>query len=533
VREPRRAVPALLILTLAAYSDALLNPFVFDDRTLIENPSIRDLTAWRWIIGGSRRVVTHFTYALDYAVFGLHVWGWHATDFILHAANVCLIYFFVRRLGRDDEQAAPLSVVTAALFAVHPLLTESVGYVSSRAGLLATLFMLLGLRAWQSMVAGRKWVGLIVCLCWALAVLSKETGLLFPGVLFFYDSLFAPDRAAARRRILRLHLPLGFAAVALGATRLIAYLRLEGGQARPMGTTLLTQAAALWHYAGLFIAPVGLTVEHDFRLASSPYDPWAWAQVLLLGSLGVIIARWRRSAASAFGAAWFLLLLTPALAAPLTQTFAEHRAYEACVGAALVVGMALSRWRMLPAVVVLTLAMATAARNRDWRSPVALWQDAVEKAESSWMAHDELGDAYREAGRCRDAVPEYRRAAQLLPAGARAWMNLGICLAELGDLDGAEGALTQVLSRSPSDPRAHLNLALVARSRGRPEVAVDHLQRALAVDRRYLKARRLLIEIFARELPHADAVSEQCKLLEQLAPGEPPPGECNLVKARN
>ncbi len=491
---------AVAALAAVVHVGSLGHPFVFDDHQgLLANPSIRDIRNWRWVLMGGHRIVTNFSYALDYTLFGPSPIAFHATTLLLHVLNTVLVYQLSQQLAEELREPPAVALLAASLFAVHPLLVESVGYASSRPGVLCMTFLLASLLAWRGALAGSRACVVAVPVFWIAAALSKETGLLAPLLATAHDLWIARDRVSARRRLVRLHLPLAALVVAAATARAATYLRSEGGLAFPQGSSVLTQATALWRYPLLLVAPVRLSIEHGVAAARAS-DPGAWLEVAASASGLLLLTLGRRQPLVTFGTAWFYLLLAPTLALPLSQPFAEHRVYEASLGGLWVLAVILARrprWAIAP---IALLSLLSIARHRVWRSEVALWSDAVEKAPRAWRAQVELADAERAAGRCGDALPHYRAAIALLPEGAQAEINLGVCLAELGELDDAAATLDRAVARSPADPRVRFDLALVERKRGRPEAAKSHLLRALAVSPDDNGARRLLIDILAHDL---------------------------------
>ena len=485
---------AAAALALCVYAGSLGHPFVFDDaHTVVGNPSIRHLDNLRWIFIGSRRFVTNFSYAVDWALWGARPFGFHLTNLLLHAANALLLFFLARRLLRDDAGA----FLAAGLFAVHPLACETVIYVSSRAGLLCTFFLVAGTWAWHRALADRRrWWLLGAAASWLLAGASKETGLLAPLLWVTCDRLLVNDEPLARRRrLLRWYLPAALLAVAAGSLRLASFYRLEGGGARSMTWHLLTQAEVLWRYLFLLIAPVGLSVVHSVAPVRSLYDPLAWLSATSLLLFAALLLAVRRAAPVAtFGGVWLLALLLPSSLVPLLQEMAEHRVYESLAGAALLVAATVAPLRrrygaravtIAGAVILCALGVATLLRARVWSSAVSLWEDAAAKAPREWSAHYALGDALRESDRCDRAVESYRAALALRPSELRARRNLAICLATLGRFDDAEAQLQEAITLAPRDPTLHYNLGIVEVARGRVELARTHLLRAAALDPNY------------------------------------------------
>jgi protein O-mannosyl-transferase len=465
----RRLVALLVALAVAVHLGALFHPFVFDDRVaVLDNPSIRDLRDLRWIVMGSRRVVTNFSYAVDWAVWGPRPFGFHLTNVVLHAANVLLLFALAKRLSADRW----IAFVAAAIFAVHPLATETVGYVASRAGLLCTLFLLAGTLAFLRGFDRRVyWPAAFAC--WLLAAGAKETGLVMPALFLLCDLLFGPT--PRRSRLLLLYLPLGVLAAALVLLRLASYHHLEGGFERPLALQLLTQVEVLWRYLFLFVVPIGLSVVHSVTPVARVLDPLAWLGVASL-AVGVALV-WTLPRTAKLGAAWLLLLLLPSSVVPLGQDMAEHRVYEALVGLALLAAIGLPRRKLVVAVVVIVLSALTLAREHVWRSSLSLWQDAVAKAPREWGARYALGDALRESGDCGGAVTSYRIALGLRDE-PRARRNLAVCLTTLGELDQAAAELDYLVRRSPRSDSLQYDLGIVQAQRGRLDEARIHLQRA-------------------------------------------------------
>src|SRR3990172_2364776 len=237
-----------MLLAALVYANALRNPFVYDDHRMVaDNPSLRDLSNPLFVLVFQpfRPAVT-LSYALDYAIWGLDPFGYHLTNLLLHCLNVALLFRLIAGIpgteASSPRRAASLrppgrgvAALAAALFAVHPMGTESVGYVASRSGVLCASFALGSLLCFQGALAcapgarRRLWLaggraGVAPALApdgtaatpragglagMALALASKETAAMLPVALVLYDLVFLPAPDPRRRgRFLRLHAPL-------------------------------------------------------------------------------------------------------------------------------------------------------------------------------------------------------------------------------------------------------------------------------------------------------------------------------------
>jgi hypothetical protein len=218
------ALLALPVLVYVLYAPSLDGPFVFDDpNSVTQSELIRRLTPLIRFVNLSTRPLTDYSYALDYAVGEYSPRPYHATNILLHAINVLLLYCLVwltlglRALAaRYGAWRAWIALVAAAGFAAHPLATETVAYVSSRSEALVATFFLVSLLLYLLAVTTR--VRLIRQAALALLPVSvaaglgsKELAIAIPPALFLYDWCFLADgqlRAIGKRwRPLALNVP--------------------------------------------------------------------------------------------------------------------------------------------------------------------------------------------------------------------------------------------------------------------------------------------------------------------------------------
>ena len=403
-RQPgRRGQVACLVAAALAglvYLNALHNPFVYDDfHTVVANPSILTLTNIRAIVGHDMtRPLVNASYAVDRALWGAGPFGFHLTSVLLHMLNVVLLFQLARRL--DDHVEVAFSA--AALFAVHPMMTESVGYVSGRAEVLcATWFF-------AAILCGRRWLGgdgarwaLFTVGFWAAGLATKETAAMLPLVLLAYDWAMLPGPSDEKAP--------PFPARASAACDDGGCW--QGSFAWPFCASSTRGAATIhWsytlialdvarRYVMLILNPTGQAMFHEVAAVSSILAPRALVALAGLVLCGAFAWSMRRRAGLAsFGIVWFLLLLVPSsvlIVLDQGEPMAEHRVYLASAGLFLAAGAGIGQLRawsarvggrarlLVPALLVLVLVplgIDTLIRNTVWASPVALWQEAVDLA---------------------------------------------------------------------------------------------------------------------------------------------------------
>jgi tetratricopeptide (TPR) repeat protein len=240
---------------------------------------------------------------------------------------------------------------------------------------------------------------------------------------------------------------------------------------------------------------------------------------------------------------WFLLLLVPSSVLVLFdrgEPMAEHRVYLASMGFFLIGGVAIDRltgWLGSKATSRLVLGAIAAAyvvafggrtylRNEIWREPMGVWLEAVVQAPNSWFPALLLGEELHRAGQHEQAVGLYRRAIELRPAEPGPHGKLGLCLAELKDLDGAEAEFGRQKQLDAQSTEATNGLATVSLLRGDLARARTQYLETLKIDAVNIAARRGLAGI--EEAPGGDPAQalRWCEDIRRIAPETPGNDDC-------
>ncbi len=444
-------LPSLLLFVLACllYLNTLGHGFVFDDGALIVQD--RAVTEMRWerILGsGSYRPVRTLTYALNYAVGGDDPTGYHLLNLLLHGSNAVLLFrLLLLWLGSPFPAFAG-----ALLFVVHPAQTAAVAYISGRKDLLATSFLLAGVLLYcrYRRKGGSKWL-LASLGAGALAMLSKEVALVFPGMLLLVELLAvnrsesggikAPDFSVWKRLAPAQAAALVLAAAGLGQALFISQAtRMTGFWGDDLVVNFGTSLKLFAHYLKLVVWPHALIADYSgdvFSLSRGFAEVATLASgLLLIGFLVGMVLLVRKRPLISLGMGWFLLALLPVLQIiPFHELAADHFLYLPLVGLALVVGQlfaidavsnnVLARGALV--VIALAGCWRTIDRNRDWKDSVTLWEATYASAPGSFRANNNLGRFYFEmAERPSEGIALTQRALQLLPGDPVALSNYGI-----------------------------------------------------------------------------------------------------------
>ena len=425
-----------------------------------------------------------------------------------------MVYFLLRALGAGGF----VSLAAGALFAVHPVHTETVSGIVGRAEILAFLFVLgaMGLVIINRRQPGARGglpvavFGLVV-----LALLSKESAVFALPLFLLYDA------SVAGRLRARTYLPLVAAVVAYAIMRHAALggLGLTGREIGVLdnpaahatfGTRVLAAPMLFAKYLQLLFAPYRLSADYSSNqipLPSSILDGRVLAGLTLLVAAGAGTAlAWRfgrRLVAFAIGAVVLPVLGLVHVLFPLGTLLAERLIYLPSFGACFLVGLGLEslrkRWPraahlLLVAVVVVGLGR-TVARNRDWMDNETLFRRTTEASPASARSHFLLGTALVEKGDYREGAAAFRRGLEIAPGHSGGLVSLGQALESAGEPGEAEAALREAVAHAPSMPSVHEALGLLLYKRGRLEEASSVLERALKLDPASAASRSALAEV--------------------------------------
>ena len=294
------AAATLVLAGLLAYGNSLSVPFIFDDlHAIVENPSIRHFWSWTSFLpppggsGVSGRPLVSLTLALNFALGGLDVRGYHATNLALHICAALALFGLVRRtiaLLASGAGAASTAVALAIalIWEVHPLETESVTCVIQRNEVMIGLFYLLTLYCFARFAGGgrRSWGFLSVVAC-LLGMASKEVMVTAPLIVLLYDRTFvAGTWAEAWRRRRRYYFSLAATWLLLAA--LLVHQGGSRGGAAGFGlgitpwTYALTQCRAVVHNLRLAFWPRPLIFDYGTQVVTRTKEVAAQANLLAL-----------------------------------------------------------------------------------------------------------------------------------------------------------------------------------------------------------------------------------------------------------
>ncbi|MFH1018815.1 MAG: tetratricopeptide repeat protein [Pseudomonadota bacterium] len=520
-RQNRWGALLLFVGTLLLFSATNLDgTWILDDRYQIErNPYLRSithvphiLTTPLWMATGAEspgsgiyRPVHILSYAVDYHLTGLRPWFFHLDSNLLHALNVLLLFFLARRF-----LAFRTSLIVGALFAVHPIVTETATWIGGRMDLLVTLFALSCVQALASLTNGHdgpKWAAWVLyVLSIPFGIFSKEVFVPVPFATLAAIALFRGFRGINRN-----------AWVAFGIA-VIATVACLSWRSHVIGIPIASLFApiATVNFPALLRRFFTLTLipadtEFLFRYVPAHTSLAISALMTVATVLGTMAVAWwaRRGAAVPLGLGLFLAPLVPiSLVVDITGLLSERYFYLPLAGFLLFAGgmvEILSPWirshtgawlkRMFPVAagaLICLLAVQTGARNRDWINEPRLYSSSIARDPANPLPNYFLAVMYHRLGDTSSEIANYETALSKDADHISSLNNLAVLFIERGKDAEARALLDRAFRIQPARPKTVFNYGYLYEKMGRSDEARRWYTRALELKPDYELARQAL-----------------------------------------
>jgi tetratricopeptide (TPR) repeat protein len=501
------------------YLNILFNGFVYDDDAqVVQNPYVRSFqylkeifTTNVWSFNGVTvsnyyRPMMTFGYLVCYQLFGMRAYGFHLVSLLLHVLVVCLVFVLTERLTGDRVWAS----VAGALFALHPIHTESVAWIAAVTDLELTFFYLLAFRFFLAVAkpGGRRSERMLAAMVFAFipALLSKEQAMTLPALATVYEHFYRADRCEtstpqklARYGLLWL---VGLAYLLFRIHFLGALVPEEKFHQVTSQQIVLSAITLVGQYVWKLLWPVRLCAFYVFHPSTSPFDLRVLASLLVLLALAALFlvcwrSRERNVRFASFAILWFFATLAPILNARWVgeNVFTERYLYLPSVGVAWLVGLGASKlWSRAAArpaqqrTLVLAgiglgalFAARIVIRDRDWNNDIALYTQTLDVSPDASVIQNWLGWDYFSQGDWDKAESAWRGVLARNPNSISALNNLGT-VARLRKQYAQAGVLYQrAIELDPSAPGPHFGMGQLLMEEGRLREAEEQLRAGIRI----------------------------------------------------
>ncbi|MZG31342.1 MAG: tetratricopeptide repeat protein [Nitrospinae bacterium] len=498
---------AIFFLISITYANTLFSPFNFDDQALLQNIKLSGPDRYNSFWPIQYRHLFYLSFSLNHSLSGLNPLSYHLVNVLFHflsSATILIIGFktFSKTTKWDTKDVIGLSSIIAFTFALNPVNTEAVTYLSGRASgiggfffLLALLFFILG-----SERRSYRFIPLfysLSLLAFGLALLSKETTITFPIIIVLYDLCFMRNESwhPFKIRLFSIYLPIGCLVVAFfiltpGMNKIVM-----NGLGKIDINYALAQTRVLMYAIKISLFPINLTFDYDF--------PNQWLSffniipvIFWLTALFALIRNFRKiSPVISFSILWFLITLSPTNSfLPRADLLSERNLYLPSLGLSILTSYIFYHLFFIKAessfkrpclimlvVFLMILGSQLITRNSVYRSNIQLWEDTYKKSPADLKVLHNLSHFYLEDRRYQQAfVPLLKLSRSAADEFYRAFAhsNLGSIYTQGGKFDLAEKEFQKAIELEPTLPIGYLNLGTYLASRGEFQRAREEFLRA-------------------------------------------------------
>ena len=481
------ALLLLAILSVIAYVNSFGASFHFDDTyVIIEDTLIHDIGNLPAILGEYlHRPILRATFALNYLISGDSVAGYHLFNLVLHIMTGFLVFFFIKKISGffDMESDNTFPLLASLIFTLHPVMTGSVTYISSRSSLLLTVFVfitiLLALHGIKKKGGTRYLYFALTFIFYLLSYGVKETAVVIPllfillSVLLFY-----------RKKIYEAK-PL-FVLGLLGASIISIYLyyRYAGlGAVIPVDVRVDEPILSNWNY---FLTEMNVIALHYSQWILFPFtgpnpDPdilnertlfdFSTLFSLVIISLLMLVAviNLKKRPIITLGIAWFFIELAPTSSfIPIADVAVERRLYLPMAGASIVLAYGLYNllgcmsekgWLILCSVIFVVMIAFTIRSNSVWATEVSLWDHGAKKSPNKVRVLNNRAWGYYLAGDLNTSEKHYLDIVKKFPEYPYAYNNLGTIYSTYGDHQKSVAYFENAVILKPNFLRLRYNLA--------------------------------------------------------------------------
>lgn len=485
----------LIILGLSLYAFGFNNEMFWDDDDFIlNNGYVKDLKYFpnyfsENIIAGAGLVSNYYrpvlltVFALEWKVFGDNPVGWHFVNAFTHSLNCVLLFMLLWKLFRKKWVFIP-----ALIFLIHPLQTESVVYVNSFGDSLSVFFSFIGLHLVEYSLRAKNWSRVFgyfaASLCFVLAILSKETAIIFPALALLI--IWFKSSGGFKKRIVNgivysvpfwilCFVYLGLRAGPLNFKNSFNLYDQPNAYSESIWIRVLTFFHALWVYVGLIFFPKTLHMERSLPYETSLFSLKVILGLAVLFVFGFLVVRfYKKKPEIVFGVFWFFIALGPVsnILVPINGMIYEHWLYVPIVGIGIIIGVVCSwLWKIFNAyryslvvlgvVIVLALSYRSYLRILEWKNPVTFFEQTLKFSPGNYRILNNLGMELSEDGKQNDAIARYKEAINLDYSNPVAHHNLGNIFASISKFTEAQKEYEVALNQDPKFIFSYLNLTNV------------------------------------------------------------------------
>jgi len=481
--------PAIItLLVLICYFNAFNNAFVSDDvYGIVNNPAIGQ---WKNVTSQILKFFQPLLYFLIYQIDPTNPTLFRVVNILVHIGVANLVFILVRRFINPTA-----AFIAGALFAVHPILVESVSWISGGIYSWYTLFFLLSFYYYlaKDNITWRYYLS--VFFFWMSLVIGVPA-IVLSGVFILYELSFGNIVKKWLWSIPYFVLSGLYALLTFrGYGTRVQSLSATNNAAPEVLNPMIQVPVAISEYIRLFLWPDSLTL-YQSELSAPPFE-YSIRLLVFLIVFGVTVYSFFKNKHIFFGLSLFFLGLLPTLTPiSIAWVVAERYAYFSVIGLVYLVGYGLTRLHKkydgivygLLLLTIISLSIRTIVRNNDWHNEDNLWIATVKTSPSDPKSHNNMGDVYARHGDLENAARAFENAIKLNPGYPDAHHNLGNIYMKLGKTKEAKKLFERAIQLNPTLWQPHQNLGAIYYNEGDYQNALEENLTVLKMNPNQLSA---------------------------------------------
>jgi tetratricopeptide (TPR) repeat protein len=516
----------LAIITFAVFANSLANEFVFDDESVIlSDPTITQLSnipkffsgqlGFHKVIGAYYRPVISSSYAIDYAIWQYNPFGFHLTNILIHIINVLLLFKLLSLMFKNYSSPYKnyIILISVLIFAVHPVHTEVVAWVSGRTDGLACTFFFASFIFYLIYAENPVFKNILLTLTlYLFALFAKEMAITLPAVILLYELIV--NKLKIKEFIKSRYLIFIFYILVSLFYLLLRYLALKDEIPRETYfyfyqkdsiTAFLTMLQTLPIYFRLSIAPYGLLYHYSGYLPdiSSITEPRAlYAVFFIIIMISAAIFFIRKSPYISFSIIIFFVTLLPVMnIVPSMNFMAERFLYIPSFFLSIIVAAVLFKYfndksynyvMGISAAVLIIFIYMTYNRNAEWKTNNSLFLSA--EGRPGTVTYVNIGNIYANKGDFDIAEVYYRKAIDLRKESLVAYNNIGKIFMVRENFDSAYYYINKAYLLDTLSPEPMFTFAQMYQRKGDIHEAIKWLEKVSSFAPNYYNAAQLLEE---------------------------------------
>ena len=509
------AVAILLIAGAGflAYINSLGGEFLYDDMLLV----VKNIKITSWnnifhlfreniynILGENNsfyyRPILMVTYMMDHSLWNLNPVGYHFTNILLHILSAITLFFLLCILFKDKL----LSFLASIFFVTCPIHTEAVSYISGRADPLSALFIFAAFISYLlSLDSDNVRAYIIMSVCYICALLSKESSLIFPALIFLYHYIF---KGKINRKGVALVMAIFFTYLFLRIVFRGPSLVSDTVNVAPFLDRVPTFFTAIAAYIRLLFVPYPLHMGYGYRQFYW-HNPSVITGVIivLLSALYVYKNRGKSGDLVSFSILWFFVTLLPqSNLFPINAYMSEHWLYLPSIGFFLILGdcvlVLMKKVRTAAIIYTVTILLfssyVTARQNEYWRNCIAFYERTIKYSPHCGRSYNNLGAVYLTRRDPEMAIKILKKAVMIDPSCSDSYINLGIAYTELKKYDLAAQLFKQGLRINPRNAAGYYYLGRLYVVCGSEKQALEEFKKTVGLCPDYAEAHISLGSIY-------------------------------------